>query len=445
MRSPKVARLATVAAGGALAALVLLSLAAAAPGNLDPAFAGKGWRQTREFFPVGTPQEYMPKGAQDIALQADGKIVLTGEIIGHDSDWYFGAYRFTAAGDLDRSFGEGGFVATKFGSFDETHAVAIQRDGKILLAGQSVCQEQHFCGVIVRYLPNGALDRSFGGTGIVHIHEPRMYGADDVAVQPNGRIVLLGYQDNRGQDRLARYFSVARFLPNGRLDRSFSHDGVAQLGQPGGQYGTAMTLQRDGKIVVVGTGSADPDPVPNTSFFEIARFRADGRPDRSFSRNGIATVNFHGRDESATGVAVRSDGRIVVVGTAGVFVKTKTNRIALVRLTRNGSLDRSFGKRLTDPGPYGGEGGDVLIGPGGRVLVAGTAYDKNAVTGSSWATVRYLPNGRRDASFGRRGVVLGNFGTGTDWASSLVFQLDGKLLVGGSVSEDEAVARYVMR
>jgi uncharacterized delta-60 repeat protein len=442
-RLENVARLPVCVAAAALAALVVLSLASGAPGILDPVFAGKGWRQTREFFSYGSPQEYIPKGAQDVALQADGKIVLTGEFQDAQSHWYFGAYRFTANGDLDRSFGEGGWVDTKVGSFDEPHAVEVQRDGKILLAGESVCAHLASCAVLIRYLPNGTLDRSFGGTGVVHVQGRRIQGANDVAVQPNGRIVLLGWQHRRGREHDATYFSLARFLPNGRLDRSFSRDGLTQVGLRYGQFPSALALQRDGKIVVGGAG--DRSDLPNTYYLEIARLRRDGRLDHTFSRDGIATVDFRGRDDGADGVAIQANGRIVVVGTSGRFVKPRSNRIVLLRLTRNGALDRGFGTHLTDPGPYGGEGSAVILAPGGRILVAGSAYDKNSVNGSAWAIVRYLPNGRLDTSFGRRGVILGNFGTGLDWASSLVFQPDGKLLVGGSIYEDEAVARYLMR
>src|ERR1051325_2924357 len=139
-----------------LFATLTVPSATAAPGDLDTTFAGRGWLLTRQFFP-NYDQEYQPKGAEDMARQADGKIVLTGEFQDGQSHWYFGAYRVTADGGLDRSFGEGGWVDTKVGGFDFPHAVAIQRDGKILLAGQSD-RDLRPCAVLIRYLPSGALD-----------------------------------------------------------------------------------------------------------------------------------------------------------------------------------------------------------------------------------------------------------------------------------------------
>lgn len=425
----------------ALLAIVLISVlavpsAAAAPGDLDPTFAGRGWLLSRQFFHYD--QQYQPKGAEDVARQADGKIVLTGEFQDGQSHWYFGAYRFTGNGDLDRSFGEGGWVDTKVGGIDLPHAVAIQRDGKILLAGQSSC-DVSACAVVIRYLPSGALDRSFGGTGIVRLVGRRIRGANDVAIQRDGKIVLLGWLFTADRWHDFSLFSVARLLPDGRLDRSFSRDGFARIGLRAGQSPTALALEPNGRILIAGVGGGEE---PNTAYFEVARLRRDGRPDRAFSHDGISIVDFRGRNDAATGLAVQRNGRIVVAGTSGLFGKYPTDRIAVVRLNRNGTLDRRFGKRLTMPGPYGGSGNGVLIQPDGRILVAGSASDDRSDDTSAWAIVRYLSNGHLDRSWGRDGIVIGDFGTGHDWASSLELQPDGKLLIAGSIYEDEAVARF---
>jgi uncharacterized delta-60 repeat protein len=376
-----------------------------------------------------------------MALQADGKIVLTGEFLDSQSNWYFGAYRLTANGDLDRSFGEGGWVDTKVGGIDLPHAVEIQRDGKILLAGESICGRVTSCAVVIRYLPSGALDRAFGGNGVVTL-SGRIRQAKDVAIQPNGRILVLGSKSvHTSRDDFA-LFSVVRLLPSGRLDRSFSHDGFAHIGTRRGQAPNGLALQRDGKILIAGTVQLQ---LPNWGYMEIARLRRDGRPDRTFSHDGLATVDFPGRDDGAGAIAVQRDGRIVVAGSSGIFVQPWTTRIALIRLTRNGALDRSFGKRLASAGRYGSAAGGVFIGPDGRILVAGVRSDDRSDYTSAWAVLRYLPNGRLDHRFGRRGVVIGDFGTGRDWASTVLMQPDGKILVGGSIYEDEAVARFFSR
>ena len=109
----------------ALGWLALPGAAAAAPGDLDGSFSGGGWLRTLE---VRSPaNNYLPRGAEDLAVQPDGRIVVVGELIDGRSSWYFGAFRYLPNGELDGSFGEGGWVDTDLGSFDFAHAVAVRR------------------------------------------------------------------------------------------------------------------------------------------------------------------------------------------------------------------------------------------------------------------------------------------------------------------------------
>lgn len=182
-------------AAAALFLLAPVALASAtAAGQLDATFSGDGWFYSRQFFRY-FDQRPSPRGVQDLAIQADGKIVAVGAL-----DWngrrHFGAYRFTADGNLDRSFASNGWVVTDVGDdTGETHTVAVQRDGKIVLGGTTICPQLRTCIVLVRYLPSGALDGSFGDGGIARTVRPhygsRGYAALDVAIQPDGRIVAL--------------------------------------------------------------------------------------------------------------------------------------------------------------------------------------------------------------------------------------------------------------
>jgi uncharacterized delta-60 repeat protein len=209
------------AAGALVAALVCALPAAAAPGALDASFAGKGWVRTYE---LGDRGNTFAEGAEDVAIQPDGKIVAAGPFDTQYS-WAFGAYRYTAAGGLDSSFGGGGRVVTEIGELSVAHAVALQRDGKIILSGEVECSfGVATCGGLARYLPNGALDPSFGHGGTVRTGfvGGRFRG---LAVQANGRIVAAGA--TLGQS--GANFGIARFLPDGRLDRTFSGDGWAKV------------------------------------------------------------------------------------------------------------------------------------------------------------------------------------------------------------------------
>lgn len=420
----------------ALVALFAFTVtAAAAPGDLDATFSGNGWVRTLDLRGGSAP--YMPRGAEDVALQPDGKILAVGDMAGGSSYSAFGVFRYTPNGELDRSFGQGGWVATEVGTFEHAHALALQKDGKILLAGEADCGV--LCFGLLRYHPNGTLDQSFGQGGVVKTEMHRC-GCDfySVAVQPNGRIVAAG----RVFNYLGQIQAVVRYLPDGRLDRTFARNGILSFHFGyGGLYPPHLALQPDGKIVVVGWGGRGTD-------FTFARLRPNGTFDRSFSRDGRQTVNFgRDREDGANAVALQRDGRIVAAGMSRTG-RVGPTRFAVVRLTRNGALDRSFGrggKVLTRPAPLGGHANAVLIQPEGLILVGGLAVEERTYHSSNWALLRYRANGRLDRSFGRAGIVISNFGTGEDWAGALARQSDGKIVVAGEVYRDQAVARYLMR
>lgn len=422
---------------GVLATLLAVGLAGAAPGSLDPTFSQDGWLRSRDFF--GYSQEYMPKGAEDIALQEDGKIVATGELeSGYESP--FGAFRYTADGDLDRTFGDGGWVDTDVGDLGHAHAVAIQKDGKIVLAGDEFEQLPR-CIVLVRYLPGGSLDKGFGRSGIVKTCR-RSFSSlgPDVAVQRDGKIVTLALSYRDTPSGQIYHLAVLRYRADGGLDRSFSRDGISVVPRFG-QWPNALAVQADGSIVVAGSETG----TNLTTNFVVARLHRNGAPDRSFGRGGLRKVDFGRRDDSASAVALDGRGRIVVAGQSSVGRLARDRRLALVRLRANGKVDRRFGKRLTKFGPHGGGVRAVAIQRDGRVVVAGVAYDDPSWLGGAWVLARYEPNGRLDRSLGRRGFIMGDFGTGFDWAGAIALQPDGKIVVGGQVYEDQAVARYLSR
>jgi uncharacterized delta-60 repeat protein len=422
---------------GVLATLVAVGLAAAAPGTVDTTFSQDGWLRSRDFF--GDFQEYMPKGAEDIALQRDGKIVATGELeSGYESP--FGAFRYTADGDLDRTFGEGGWVDTDVGDLGHAHAVAIQKDGKIVLAGDEFEQIPR-CTVLVRYLPDGSLDKGFGRSGIVRTCRRSLSPlGTDVAVQAGGKIVTLALSFHDTPQRQYYDLAVLRYRADGRLDRSFSHDGIAIV-SGFGQWPQALAVQANGSIVVAGSEYG----ANLTDNFVVARLRQNGAPDRAFGRGGLRKVDFAHRDDHADAVALDGRGRIVVAGQSSVGQLPRDRRLALVSLRANGNVDRRFGRRLTKFGPHGCGARAVAIQRDGRVVAAGVAYDDPSWLGGAWVVARYGPNGRIDGSFGHRGFILGDFGTGFDWAGALALQPDGKIVVGGQVYEDQAVARYLPR
>ncbi|MCX6875946.1 MAG: hypothetical protein NTW21_19380 [Verrucomicrobia bacterium] len=200
---------------------------------------------------------------------------------------------------LDLSFGGTGKVTTNFGgSYDQAYSVALQSDGKIVVAGYS---SNDFA--VVRYNPNGSLDTTFNVSGKVLTD----FGGDpnwgrSVAVQGDGKILLAG--------TISGGSAMARYNTNGTLDTSFNGTGKVITTISNG----VCALQRDGKIVLAGT---TPNDSPGNSYdFAMVRYRADGSLDTTFSPTGYVTTDFTGGSDSVAGVVMQNDGRIVVAGSS---------------------------------------------------------------------------------------------------------------------------------
>ena len=430
---------ATAIACALLGGLVLAPAAAGAPGDLDGSFSGDGWLRTLEV--RSSDNNYLPKVAEDVAIQPDGRIVAVGELIDGTSNWYFGAFRYLPNGELDPSFGEGGWVDTELGSFEFAHAVALQRDGGIVVAGEGDCRYAG-CFVLARYRPDGSLDPGFGEGGIVRTRFGLLQAARafDVSVAADGRIVAAGFVQKGGDGLDSSHFAVARYLPDGRLDQSFSRDGRATVDFGyGNDIAYAVAHQRRGRIVVAGQGTRNLYRTEDD--FAFARFRQNGRLDRAFSGDGRRTVNFGGRRfDIAYGLAVR--GRSIVATGGTVVAAERAPSVAVARLTWSGVLARGFGRRSVLPSPGGGIGRAVLAGPGGRILVGGRAYSDTSQDASDWVLLRYGRGGRLDGSFGGDGIVVTDFGTGEDSVRALALR-DGRILAGGSIYSNQALVRYL--
>jgi uncharacterized delta-60 repeat protein len=433
-------------AGLLVLALLLVAVpAGASRGDLDPTFSGDGWVRTYEIYGYSKP--YFPKGAEDVAIQPDGKILAVSELQDGGSHWWYGIWRWLPNGDLDRSFGSGGFVATDLGIFPMPHTVALQADGKILVGGQIECPGLQLCFGIVRYNPNGSLDGTFGTSGVARATFPGSRcgcNLHDLAVQRDGRIVAVGWRFRGGDAQDDMLLAIARFLPDGRLDPSFSRDGRLSFDFGyGDDLGSSVAVQPNGRIVVGGVASYR---YRTEADFMVLRLRPNGTLDRSFSRDGKQSVNFAARRyDDLYGLDVQPDGRIVAAGMSAVGYRRDDPRMAVLRLTSSGRLDRRFGKRLLRPGPHGGYAQAILVDRDRGILVGGLAYDDSKLDTAAWALVRFLPSGVLDRGFGRRGIVLSDFGTGADWIGALAEQRDGKIVAAGEVYRDQAIARYLPR
>jgi uncharacterized delta-60 repeat protein len=425
-------------------ALAVAPATAKAAGALDPSFSADGWTRTLEVHSASN--NYLPDGAQDAAIAADGAIVTAGELQDGSSVWYFGAFRFLAGGELDPGFGEGGWVDQDIGAFEMPRAVALQPDGKIVVAGSSNCALST-CFTLARYLPDGRLDPGFGAGGIAQTTFPQGPAeAFDVAVARDGKLVAVGFALRGGDAQDSSLFAVARLLPDGQPDASFSGDGHATVDFGyADDLARAVAMQPDGRIVVAGTGARNL--YRTLDDFAIARLRGDGRLDRSFSGDGRRTVRFGTRrSDTANGLALAPGGRIVVAGGSTAEEYRRPTKIALARLRRDGSLDRAFGaggRRRTLPGPNGGYARAVLV-DSGRIVVGGRAFADAQRDSSDWVLAAYTRAGAPDVTFGTRGITITDFGTGADEVAALARQGD-RIVAAGSIYTSLGLARYTTR
>jgi uncharacterized delta-60 repeat protein len=266
-------------------------------GHLDPIFGHDG-RVTTNFTPK-------VDAARAVAIQANGKIVVAGAAGGADGK--FALARYTASGALDHTFSLNGKATTNFtvGHADGANAVAIQGDGKVVVAGVAGGKDSQFA--LARYMRNGKLDSAFGLNGKVRTNFT-VGGADDanaVAIQADGKIVAAGF-DSRSNG--TRKFALARYNPDGSLDSTFeSGDGMLDTSLTGNDVAFAVAIQANGKIVAAGGARGK---------FGVARYLPDGFRDTNFSHDGQVTTNFSAGADVTRGMLIQSNGKIVCAGSA---------------------------------------------------------------------------------------------------------------------------------
>jgi uncharacterized delta-60 repeat protein len=296
---------------------------------------------------------------------------------------------------------------------------------------------------------DGSLDATFGSGGVVTTMFARGPAeADAIVLQPDGRIVVGGYSDQEEAPSNAT-FALARYNADGSLDMDFGVGGKVTTDFLGGQdFMTALVLQPDGKLIAAGNASDGIRFV-----FGIARYNPDGSLDSSFGVGGKLTQRFSAGSDQASGVAVQSDGKIVVAGTTQSDVNNPlSSDFVLIRYNSDGTPDRTFGSSgivITDMFGRGDEAGAVAIQPDGRIVVAGTS-GRTGGTFLDFALARYLPDGSLDPAFGTEGKVATDFLSipqqpSSDYARALALQSDGHIVVAGTTSTggwDFALARY---
>jgi len=274
---------------------------------------------------------------------------------------------------------------------------------------------------------DGKVTTDFGGHTTDFV-----YGA---AIQQDGRIVMTGYSYNGSSND----FALARYNSDGSLDASFGSGGkvTTDFSSNSDDRSLAMVIQSDGKFIVVGYSNNG-----NNNDFALARYNSNGALDTSFGSGGKVTTDYGNDTNNLSGIALQSDGKIVVMGSSYVG---SNEYIALVRYNSNGSLDTTFdtdGITTLDFGYGDNRGFDLFIQPDGKIIVVGRGFN-----GSNYDFVlaRYNSNGSLDTTFDTDGKVTTDFNTSDDLGFSITPQADNKIVVAGFSSGggiDFALARY---
>jgi len=320
-----------------------------------------------------------------------------------------------APGDLDPTFGTGGKAITDLPGDDFTQQVEVQTDGKIVVLGNT----DGYYGYLVRYNSNGTLDVEFGTGGVVRRPSPTGFGG--FVVLPNGKLLVVGtILGGFGELDAAAVF---RFNANGMPDTTWGVNGVRNTGQ---NYGERILVQPNGKIVVFGSVCC--------TFFEkgyngtyVQRLNADGTRDTTFGTNGLFQIRVnYDADYGIYQIKLQPDGKIL-------FLQRINNNLRIGRITANGTLDTTFNFIFLEIQTNPVSGNTFALQSDGKIVVV----DYRRVDGHGTPTsyvARYDNRGRYDGSFGApagRVHIVPQAGMAHSLPAVIV-QPNDKIVVGGT-------------
>lgn len=377
--------------------------------------------------------------ANAVAIQTDGKIVIAGTVTtrydGRDEGKNILVARFDENGAPDLTFSRDGVVSTHLGGNENALDVVATPHGQIVIAGRrGTTTGRDF--LLVRYRGDGTRDTSFGQQGVVMERFPRSRGqqANALSVLPDGGIIAVGETRGLGGSGWA----IARFRPTGALDDRFSGDGMLEVDRRGPDLATDVSVTPDERFTV--TGSVD-----HTDFAAM-RLLANGARDDSFSGNGFVKTDFGDQHDFSTSSVLLENGSLVL---AGLAVRGPQDwGVGLVRYLDKGSLDRSFGENgrvvaTVDPMDLANA---ITVDPEGRLVVAGItggdAGGEGSVGNERGLVMRFHPSGDLDLGFGESGSSQFDR-DGWQSFNDVAIDSDGRIVVVGSTGRRLVVARYL--
>lgn len=444
---------------------------AAVPGTLDTTFNSGGALPGTQRTTIDTATEAFGFLS---ALQSDGKIISVGVVVEGGLN-RFAVARFNTDGLLDPTFNPGGSLpGTVSTAIDDNansafgDAVAIQTDGKIVVAG-TVTEGGLGKFAIARFNSDGSLDTTFNATGslpgtvstAIDNTITADAACDGVALQPDGKIVLVG-SVIEGALNIA---AMARFNSDGTLDTTFNPGGTipgtlsANVDNPANSsFFDTASIQFDGKIVVGGNVT---DSISGLNRFAVARFNNDGSLDTTFNNAGTlpgtvsTAIDNVANDSSGISAALQINNKIIVTGSV---VEGGISKFGVARFNVDGTLDTTFNNAGTLPGTTStfvdsiGQDtryGVVALQKNGQIVVAG--YLVNGVNiVDKFAVARFNPDGLLDTTFNPGGGIQGTASTVFDPpstfvpASGVAIQSDNKIVLTGAIDESADVSKFAL-
>jgi uncharacterized delta-60 repeat protein len=408
---------------GLLAATLLsgtaLDLQATHDGDLDPSFGSGGILE----LPASQP----PGGFADLEVMPDGRMVLAGTTFERETTtFHILVARLLPDGTPDLSFGAAGYVVTDLPNMQElASGMAIQPNGKIVVVG--ITSNPYQSMVALRYDSNGSLDTTFAEKGWTLID----LGTDDsgasaVRLRTDGKIMVAGYAGLRGQEL---GYAACRLRTDGHLDSSFGDHGafITPLSLSHDEVSVAFALQDDGKALISGRLYDPP-----YFYSSIHRLTANGRLDQSFGNQGELRIRVDDFTPFVQAIAVDPVVRVLLTGET--YQVEGRNLGALVRLTARGRPDSSFdldGKALfTIPSLVGVSPFKLALQTDGKILAAGTGW--TAEGANRLVLARYFPDGGLDLAFGELGVQVTSLPNASFALSDLEWLPSGKAQLAGS-------------
>lgn len=396
------------------------------PGSLDSSF-GTGGKTNSTYF--------VWQSINQIAIQADGKIIGVGQCGTVSGNRNFYVVRYNSNGSIDTTFATNGFlnIDVSGGSyFDEAQTVKLQADGKILVGGiVGTIMSRYYLGVI-RLNQNGTVDTTFGDQGKslftmtgFTTSSSNDFTLKDIALQPDGKIVVAGMYNNK--------YSVARLNTDGSLDSDFSNDGKVTVDFGTNiEEATKIKILSDSRILIGGRS--------NSSIASWCILQPDGSLDTSFGTGGKRTFIFDNLFTFGT-LYFLPDSSILVGG-------RNSQDAALYKLSINGAPDTTFGTNGKVVIDVDNSSSDTPIAKldidiTGKIYAVGTTQTGGS---SYFYLLNFNNNGTLNTNFSFDGKVLVNFGGLSSYGQTVLLQPNGRVLVAGytgGLKDSSSIARFL--